>query len=116
MKPVSGIPGTDFSVEDVRGTFPNELEITPLDHPPDVTMRVPGSKSVTNRALLLAALDDGAHPAVLDWLEQEDFESAEERLILRRHLQGAISHLHPIKPAHSGQHVSVDDCLTTTRL
>jgi 3-phosphoshikimate 1-carboxyvinyltransferase len=59
VKPVSGIPGTDFSVEDVRGTFPNELEITPLDRPPDVTMRVPGSKSVTNRALLLAALADG---------------------------------------------------------
>jgi 3-phosphoshikimate 1-carboxyvinyltransferase len=59
VKPVSGIPGTDFSVEDIRGTFPNELEITPLDRPPDVTMCVPGSKSVTNRALLLAALADG---------------------------------------------------------
>jgi 3-phosphoshikimate 1-carboxyvinyltransferase len=56
---VAGVPGVDFSVEDVRGTFPEELEITPLDKPPDATVRVPGSKSVTNRALLVAALADG---------------------------------------------------------
>jgi 3-phosphoshikimate 1-carboxyvinyltransferase len=56
---VAGVPGVDFSVEDVRGTFPDELEITPLDRPPDATIRVPGSKSVTNRALLVAALADG---------------------------------------------------------
>lgn len=30
--------------------------IAPLCHPPDVTVEVPGSKSITNRALLLAAL------------------------------------------------------------
>jgi 3-phosphoshikimate 1-carboxyvinyltransferase len=59
LKPVSGIPGADFSIQDVRGTFPKELEITPLRRPPDATVRVPGSKSVTNRALLLAALADG---------------------------------------------------------
>jgi len=56
---VAGVPGRDFSVQDVRGEFPKELEITPLDRPPDATVRVPGSKSVTNRALLLAALADG---------------------------------------------------------
>lgn len=33
--------------------------IEPLMHPPDCTVRVPGSKSITNRALLLAALADG---------------------------------------------------------
>ena len=59
MNPVVGVPGVDFSVEDVRGTFPGELEITPLDRPPDASIRVPGSKSVTNRALLVAALADG---------------------------------------------------------
>lgn len=59
MSPVAGVPGVDFTVEDVRGTFPEELEITPLDHPPDATVTVPGSKSVTNRALLVAALGDG---------------------------------------------------------
>jgi 3-phosphoshikimate 1-carboxyvinyltransferase len=57
---VAGVPGVDFTVQDVRGDFPEELEITPLDHPPDATIMVPGSKSVTNRALLVAALGDGA--------------------------------------------------------
>jgi 3-phosphoshikimate 1-carboxyvinyltransferase len=60
MRPVTGVPGVDFSVEDVRGAFPDELEIEPLDGPLDATVRVPGSKSVTNRALLVAALADGA--------------------------------------------------------
>jgi 3-phosphoshikimate 1-carboxyvinyltransferase len=35
------------------------LEIRPLARPPDATIRVPGSKSITNRALLLAALAPG---------------------------------------------------------
>ena len=59
MRPVVGVPGVDFSVEDVRGTFPDELEITPLGRPVDATVSVPGSKSVTNRALIVAALADG---------------------------------------------------------
>ena len=59
MSRVAGVPGRDFSVEDVRGDFPDELEIIPLERPPDATVRVPGSKSVTNRALLVAALADG---------------------------------------------------------
>jgi 3-phosphoshikimate 1-carboxyvinyltransferase len=60
LRPVTGVPGVDFSVEDVRGAFPDELEIEPLDGPVDATVHVPGSKSVTNRALLIAALTDGA--------------------------------------------------------
>ena len=60
MRPVVGVPGVDFSVEDVRGAFPDELEIRPLDAAVDATVHVPGSKSVTNRALLIAALADGA--------------------------------------------------------
>jgi 3-phosphoshikimate 1-carboxyvinyltransferase len=35
------------------------LEIQPIDHPLNATVRVPGSKSLTNRALLIAALADG---------------------------------------------------------
>jgi len=35
------------------------LEIQPIGHPLDATVRVPGSKSLTNRALLIAALADG---------------------------------------------------------
>ncbi|GIW39612.1 MAG: 3-phosphoshikimate 1-carboxyvinyltransferase [Candidatus Binatia bacterium] len=36
-----------------------ELEIRPLSRPPRAVVRVPGSKSLTNRALLLAALAEG---------------------------------------------------------
>jgi len=35
------------------------LQITPINHPLDAAVRVPGSKSLTNRALLIAALADG---------------------------------------------------------
>ena len=35
------------------------LEIQPIGHPLNATIRVPGSKSLTNRALLIAALADG---------------------------------------------------------
>jgi 3-phosphoshikimate 1-carboxyvinyltransferase len=71
MNPVVGVPGVDFSVADVRGTFPEELEITPLDRPPQASIRVPGSKSVTNRALLVAALADGPS-RILNPLFSED--------------------------------------------
>lgn len=60
MRPVTGIPGEDFSVEDVRGSFPPEIAIQPLNHPVDATISIPGSKSVTNRALIVASLADGA--------------------------------------------------------
>jgi 3-phosphoshikimate 1-carboxyvinyltransferase len=36
----------------------DRLEIVPLTKPPQATVRVPGSKSITNRALVLAALSD----------------------------------------------------------
>jgi 3-phosphoshikimate 1-carboxyvinyltransferase len=35
------------------------LEIRPLERPPSATIEVPGSKSITNRAVLLAALAEG---------------------------------------------------------
>jgi 3-phosphoshikimate 1-carboxyvinyltransferase len=56
---LSGVPGVDFTVAGVSPEFPPELEITPLAGPPDATVRVPGSKSLTNRALIIAALADG---------------------------------------------------------
>jgi len=37
----------------------DEIEIVPLRHPLAASIRVPGSKSITNRALLLAAMADG---------------------------------------------------------
>jgi len=40
-------------------TLPDPFPIQPIDRPIDVTIYVPGSKSITNRALILAALADG---------------------------------------------------------
>ena len=36
--------------------YPRQIEIVPLEKPPHISVRVPGSKSITNRALVLAAL------------------------------------------------------------
>ncbi|BBL78899.1 3-phosphoshikimate 1-carboxyvinyltransferase [Rubrobacter xylanophilus] len=59
MRVPSGIPGVDFGIEAVRGSFPEELEIAPLERPVEATVCLPGSKSITNRALLAAALAEG---------------------------------------------------------
>lgn len=40
-------------------TTSSSLQITPIDHPLDASVRVPGSKSLTNRALLIASLANG---------------------------------------------------------
>lgn len=40
-------------------TTSSTLPITPINHPLNATVRVPGSKSLTNRALLIAALANG---------------------------------------------------------
>ena len=40
-------------------SFPAVMGLDPLRHPVDAVARVPGSKSITNRALLIAALADG---------------------------------------------------------
>jgi 3-phosphoshikimate 1-carboxyvinyltransferase len=52
--------------------YPDELRIQPWDGPPPrAAVRVPGSKSLTNRALVVAALADG--PSVLsETLDSED--------------------------------------------
>ncbi len=50
--------------------FPDELPIVPLDRLPDAAIHVPGSKSITNRALVLAAL-------------ARQFDSCELRGVLR---------------------------------
>jgi len=43
----------------VKMPLPDLIEITPLDRPVHAEVTVPGSKSITNRALILAALGDG---------------------------------------------------------
>ena len=40
-------------------TLPDPLPIEPLASPPDVDVVLPGSKSITNRALVCAALAEG---------------------------------------------------------
>ena len=53
-------------------TYPSELAIAPLAKPVNATVTVPGSKSITNRALVLAALS-GEHSCVLAGaLQSED--------------------------------------------
>jgi 3-phosphoshikimate 1-carboxyvinyltransferase len=61
-------------------TYPAELEIIPLTAPPTVTVSVPGSKSITNRALVLAAFtEDGCQ--VTNRLDSEDTEVMTDSLI-----------------------------------
>src|SRR5215211_3550633 len=40
-------------------SLPHALAVQPATRPVDATVRIPGSKSITNRALLVAALADG---------------------------------------------------------
>src|SRR3974377_530754 len=42
--------------------LPDLIEIVPLDKPVSAEVTVPGSKSITNRALILAALAAGGGP------------------------------------------------------
>lgn len=53
----------------------NALPIEPIAHSPQVSIRVPGSKSITNRALVLAALTTRKSPfLLLGALQSEDTE------------------------------------------
>lgn len=54
---------------------PDRLEIVPLSQPPRAVVSVPGSKSITNRALVLAALQaKGYAQAIRGALRSEDTE------------------------------------------
>jgi 3-phosphoshikimate 1-carboxyvinyltransferase len=56
-------------------TYSTELALTPLAKPPSATVAVPGSKSITNRALVLAALASRAGGCTLTGaLRSEDTE------------------------------------------
>src|SRR5262249_50315404 len=56
-------------------TYPDKLEIIPMRKPPVATIHVPGSKSITNRALVLAALTGDSFPGELRGaLRREDTE------------------------------------------
>src|SRR3954469_7288635 len=49
---------------------PGPFAVVPLPKPPRLTWRVPGSKSITNRALILAALAEGE--SVLEGVLESD--------------------------------------------
>src|SRR5262249_56258808 len=56
-------------------SYPDALEIIPLSKPPEATIRVPGSKSITNRALILGALwSKGMDHEIRGALHSEDTE------------------------------------------
>ena len=59
--------------------LPNLIEIVPLDKPVQAEITVPGSKSITNRALILAALTEGA-TTLLGALWSEDTQVMVEAL------------------------------------
>jgi 3-phosphoshikimate 1-carboxyvinyltransferase len=55
--------------------YPAQIEIQPFAKPPHATIRVPGSKSITNRALILAALTTSAEDtSLIGALRSEDTE------------------------------------------
>src|SRR5438105_4202621 len=60
---------------DLPHPLPDRLEIQPLTKPPVATIRVPGSKSITNRALIMGALSDPVQGCELAGaLQSEDTE------------------------------------------
>src|SRR5947209_4323436 len=55
--------------------YPPTIEIRPLAQPPQARVQVPGSKSITNRALVLAALSEPNRGSELRGvLQSEDTE------------------------------------------
>ncbi|HZZ81848.1 MAG TPA: 3-phosphoshikimate 1-carboxyvinyltransferase [Gemmataceae bacterium] len=62
--------------------YPHQIEIIPLTTPPTAAVRVPGSKSITNRALVLAALTVTEDQTIVleNVLQSEDTEVMAEGL------------------------------------
>ncbi len=60
--------------------LPDPLPIQPLDRPPRAVVRVPGSKSITNRAMVLAALYANRECRLHGALRSEDTEIMAEAL------------------------------------
>lgn len=61
--------------------YPSQLLIQPLDRVPHASIQPPGSKSITNRALILAALSSVSRPqTLLGCLRSEDTEVCIEAL------------------------------------
>jgi 3-phosphoshikimate 1-carboxyvinyltransferase len=87
--------------------LPDRLEIQPLSKPPAATIRVPGSKSITNRALIIGALSNPDQGCELHGaLQSEDTEimiTALCELGFSVRTDWANSHIH----IHRGDHSQV---------
>src|SRR5205085_4295885 len=59
-------PTTISPAEDDLNLTTEQIEIRPVSRPVDAEIQIPGSKSITNRALLMAALAEGNEPSVLE--------------------------------------------------
>ena len=58
-------------------TYPDQLPLAPVSGPTSTSVRLPGSKSITNRALLLAALADGPSRLVAPLHSEDTFYMAQ---------------------------------------
>jgi 3-phosphoshikimate 1-carboxyvinyltransferase len=83
--------------------LPDRLEIRPLSHVPRTSVRVPGSKSITNRALVLAALTgDCKLEGVLESEDTEVMVDCLARLGFQVSADWAKETVDVSKPARSG--------------
>src|SRR5262249_8118042 len=85
-------------------SYPAALAIQPLSRPPGRAVNVPGSKSITNRALILAALQSSKGPCTLTGaLRSEDTEVMVEGL---RQLGFQLTAEWPVlrMDVHEGEH------------
>ena len=65
----------------------SHYDVKPLSHPIDTVVSVPGSKSITNRALILATLAQGNSPSLL----QNALKSVDTEVMLSNLQQLGIS-------------------------
>jgi 3-phosphoshikimate 1-carboxyvinyltransferase len=81
------------------------LAIQPLSHAPNATIQVPGSKSITNRALILAALSDPRYGSDLSGMLQS--EDTEVMIAALRTLGFRVQVDWSLATAHIGRSASV---------
>ncbi|HEY1859106.1 MAG TPA: 3-phosphoshikimate 1-carboxyvinyltransferase, partial [Gemmataceae bacterium] len=90
---------------DSPNPFPEAIRIRPLSKPPRVTVSVPGSKSITNRALVLGALSEPLQGSELRGvLQSEDTEvmvAALQALGFRIQADWPNARLHVRRGAHA---------------
>src|SRR5256885_17194407 len=75
MRHAASGPALDNTQLRMRMDYPDKIEIQPLKTTPNAKVHVPGSKSITNRALVLAALSEPNEGSELRGvLQSEDTE------------------------------------------